>query len=352
MDNNDDSPLRIEDERQEGLAALSHSLRVSFVWLYALILVMLGVVLAQSFFVVKQHEMGLIFRFGELRAVVGNGWHLKWPYPIEESRALEVSRSKQLTSDSFMFQPGKPGSPSLKPGVDGFLLTSDLNIVHVKCSLTYYLDASDQRDHMASYLRSEGALEPMLLAFLDNSVLKAAAAMTADDILLRNVKLFRSRIADNLKAELKKHPLGILFDERKDIAVKADPPRQTKEAFDALSNANQQQDKLLSEADSFRIRTVSEAETFGEGVKATANSYRIRQVATAQADATTFKSLLAQYDKYPDLIARTIYEETLFRILANVDEKFTMPPSGSSRQLRLLLNRNLDKPPKTAGDKP
>ena len=108
MDN--DSPLRIEDERQEGLEALSHSLRVSFVWLYALILIMLGVVLAQSFFVVKQHEVGLIFRFGKLRAVVGNGWHLKWPYPVEETRTLEGSRSKRLSSDSFMFQPGKPGS--------------------------------------------------------------------------------------------------------------------------------------------------------------------------------------------------------------------------------------------------
>ena len=351
MDDNDSSPSRIEDERQEGLAALARSLRLSFVWLYALILVMLAAALAQSFFVVKQHEVGLIFRFGQLRAVVGNGWHLKWPYPVEESRTLEASRSKQLASDSFMFQPGKPGSPALKPGVDGFLLTSDLNIVHVKCSLTYYLDASDQRDRMASYLRSEGALEPMLLAFLDNSVLKAAASMTADDILLRDVKLFRSRIADNLKAELKKHPLGILFDERKDIAVKASPPRQAKEAFDALSNANQQQDKLLSEADGFSIKTVSEAETFAEGVKATANSYRVRQVATAQADAATFTSLLSQYDKYPGLIAKTIYEETLFRVVNNVDEKFVLQPAAN-RQLRVLLNRNLDKAPKAAGDKP
>ena len=74
-------------------------------------------------------------------------------------------------------------------------------------------------------------------------------------------------------------------------------------------------------------------------------------LATAQADAATFTSLLSQYDKYPGLIAKTIYEETLFRVVNNVDEKFVLQPAAN-RQLRVLLNRNLDKAPKAAGDKP
>ena len=304
---------------------------------------MVVVLLAQSFFIVKQHEVGLVYRFGALRDVLGTGLHLVWPFPFESTEIVEISRSRQLESRSFMFTLGRGGqaaaTATLKPGSDGFLLSADRNIVHAKCTLTYYVDNSSRKALLSYHLLNADA-EALLQELLDNAVLKACAGRSTDTILMSVDKL-RGDVASNLRENIRRAGLGITFESR-DVALTTMPPRQAKEAFDALNRATQKQDQMRNEALAYRIKTVKEAQSESEALTAAAESEKIRRVTEARAEAAIYVQRLKQFKKHPDLICRTIYEETLARVLANVEEKFIVS-AKDGRQIRILLSRNPDK---------
>jgi len=337
------------DEHREGLAALTRSLRLGLVWLYAVVALMVGTVLAQSFFIVKQHEVGFIYRFGRLRDIVSTGLHFVWPYPVERTQVYDLSRSRALKSDSFMPDSASADGAApatLRPGVDGSLLTADLNILHTDCALTYRVDVRNNNE-LRNHFLTVFDREAMLRALLDNAVLKAAAGLPAQSALM-NPDLLRTGIAAVLRENTQLMSIGVSFESR-DITTTTGPPRQAKAAFDALNRASQEQDRMISEAVAYRIKTESEAQSRAEAVVAEAEAERVARLADADASAVSFRQRLAQFQKNPDLVSRTIYEETLARILANVEEKFIVR-KRDGRQIRIMLGRERSVRGPTADD--
>lgn len=342
MEMKDKKTEGFRDENKEGLEALSKSLRISFVWIYVLIAVMGVIMAAQSFVIVKQHEKAVIYRFGNLRKIVGNGLHLTFPYPVERVEVFEVTRSKQIESSSFMFAPGKDGEavpPVLKPMIDGYVISTDINIIHMRAVLNYSVNPENQ-DSLMNYFVFNVDSAKLLKELVDNSMIKAAAGLKSDEILFNPEKL-RSKMASELRKNLEKSGISISFEAR-DISLSTSPPRQTKTAFDALSQANQNQETAVNDAESYKIKTGREAQSSRDSLVAEAESARQRKISSAQADAETFSHRIVQFNKNPDMVARTIYEDSIFRILKAGDEKFIIDASDN-RQIRLLLGRNLEK---------
>lgn len=335
-----------QTENRDGIESLSQALRLSIIFLYALALIMILVIGSQSFLMVQQHEVGLIYRFGKLRKIVRNGLHLTWPYPIEESTTVEVSRTKKIESKTFLAAASESIPSSLNPEVDGYVLTADKNIIHIKCILEYYVNAQ-QDEAILNYFTKNSNTEQTLQALFDNAVLKAAAETDADQLLLP--KNLRSKVASILRQSAAEAKLGIIF-ENKDISLQAAAPAQTKPAFDALSQANNLQDKLINEAQTYKIKTVSEAETHAQIMISAAQSDKLRKLSAAKADAMTFEQLLKQFRTNGDLIKKTIYEESMFRIFETVDEKFLVRKDKNG-EIRILLSRNLDKGPSSDAGK-
>mgnify|MGYP001627543822 CR=1 FL=1 len=334
--------LKNQEFQNEGLEALSKSIKIGFFWIYAIALLMGLVIISQSFVIVKEHQKAFIFRFGEFKKVVGTGLHIILPYPIEKAEIYEVSRARQIQSSSFMFSTGKEGtieSNVLKTGIDGYIISKDLNILHAKSILTYYVNG-DNTESLITFFINTNDPENTIRQLLDNSILKAAAQLTTDEILV-NTEKFRSKTASELRTSLDTSGFNLIF-ENKDITITTYPPIQTKASFDALTNANQNQDTILNEALSYKIKTEKDAQGNADSIIAIANAEKIRKIATAQAEAENFSNRILQYQKNPDLVSKTIYDETMFRIMKNVDEKFIIEDSDN-RQIRLLLGRSLDK---------
>ena len=54
---------------------------------------------------------------------------------------------------------------------------------------------------------------------------------------------------------------------------------------------------------------------------------------------STQKTLYEQYQKNPDIIAQTLLQDTLHRVLTGVDQKFLLHRNATGQQqLRLLIN--------------
>src|SRR5207237_9165320 len=96
-------------------------------------------------------EKAIKLRFGKPvgegeNALLGPGPHWALPAPIDEVVRIPIGQVQSVAStigwyattaaqeaSRTEFEPG----PSLKPGIDGYLLTADTNIIHVRGMLIY-----------------------------------------------------------------------------------------------------------------------------------------------------------------------------------------------------------------------
>jgi regulator of protease activity HflC (stomatin/prohibitin superfamily) len=128
-------------------------------------------------------------------------------------------------------------------------------------------------------------------------------------------------------------------------AVQSIRPRQLKEAFDRVTDAEQKRGKVLNEARSYENQVTNRASADAESRINLAQSERARLVSDVAAQADRFQEILPQYQRQPGLFVQQRLTETLGRVLTNVQDKIFVAESvdGKPKELRLLLNRELMK---------
>ena len=346
-----------------GSQALADALRSSFAVVKFVMVVLVAVFMFSGCFTVGPQEKAIVLRFGKPigegeKRLLSSGWHWGLPYPIDEVVKIPITEIQQVKSSvGWFFQTPAmeaageepPAGASLNPAVDGYALTADGNIVHVKATLSYRIEDPVQCVFgFAGELNREQPLAGVSNAVknaLDNALLNTAAGYKVDDILTRDKIGFqdavRKRVVDLVEAQ----NLGIAVE---NCPVESRPPRQPmlKMAFDAVVAAGQNRAKALDDARTFANQTVSRASADAAAITNLAVVERARLIADATADAQQFKALLARYEENRSLFVRQRLIETTGRVLTNVQDKAVLPTSadGKPTELRLLLNRDTPKP--------
>jgi len=135
-----------------GSQALAEALRSSFGIVKFVMAALFIVFLFSGFFTVEPQEKAIKLRFGKPvgegeQALLGSGAHWAWPYPIDEVIKIPIAEIQEVRARVNWFAqsplqealgevpPAPFGSP-LNPAIDGYALTGDGNIVHVKANLS------------------------------------------------------------------------------------------------------------------------------------------------------------------------------------------------------------------------
>jgi regulator of protease activity HflC (stomatin/prohibitin superfamily) len=86
----------------------------------------------------------------------------------------------------------------------------------------------------------------------------------------------------------------------------------------------------------------SQASGDAQQIIAQAQAYRTKVVEAARASASYLTSILPEYRKRPELVARELYLAAIQEVLNNADEKFILDSSNEKRdrELRIMLNRD------------
>ena len=81
---------------------------------------------------------------------------------------------------------------------------------------------------------------------------------------------------------------------------------------------------------------------------AQAQAYQTKVVEAARANANYLMSILPEYRKRPEIVARELYLAAIQEVLTNADEKFILDgcEDGKEREFRILLNRDTQLKPK------
>lgn len=333
--------------------ALSETLRSSFFVIKILMVLLLVIFVGSGITIVGPQERAIILRLGKPvgegeKAVLGPGFHWAFPPPIDEVVKIPAGQVRTAMSTAGWYattpemeaaKTEPPPGDVLRPGKDGYVLTSDANIIHARATLNYRI--TDPVRFEFGFTNAPG----FITNALNNALCFAASQFTVDNILTREAAAFRERVRNRLNQIIDQQQLGIVI-EQSDVRVR--PPRQesVSKAFDAVTEAGLKSGQVLNEAQSYANEVRNRALGESSSLTNAARTEATRMVEYVSAEAKQFASILPQYTANPGLYTLERQSEVLSRVFTNAQEKFFVAPGadGQPRELRLLLSREPMKP--------
>ena len=254
-----------------------------------------------SFVLVAEQERGVVLRFGHFARVLQPGPHFKAPWPIERVIKVNATQIKTFTENVPV-------------------LTSDENIVRVEINVQYRV--SDPQRYLFGTRDGDAVLQQAALS----TVRELVGRSTLDTVLGARSALAVAARA-RLQSSLDSYRTGLVVTELN--LPNARPPEEVKPAFDDVNSAQQDKDRVISEARAYAAKVVPEARGEAARVRTTAEGYQVSTVARATGDAQRFSLLVDEYRNAPEVTRKRLWLETVQQVLA--DNRTIV--GGDSRQL-------------------
>ena len=358
-----DSPVPSHDQSAQpqdaGSQALAEAFQSSFRVVQVVMVLMVLAFFASGFFTVGSAERAVKLRFGKTvgegdDAILGPGLHWSFPYPIDEVVKIPITEIQRVTSNNGWYYTTHdqdlleasggdigPSGPSLNPAIDGYVLTADTNIIHIRATLTYYIKnptlAVFGFAGETNFAYSLTGISNAVLNVLDNSVLYTAAKYNVDDILTRDVAGFQDAVKLRVVNKVEEEHLGISVDQ---CTIERNAPRQLKDVFAAVTIASQNRKKMIIDANSYTNRVLSTASAQASTILNQATLASANYVTNVVAEARRFTDILPQYQSNPDLYRQQAVMLAWGQVLS-ASENWLEPASqtGEPTEMRLQLNR-------------
>ena len=325
---------------------------------------MVYLLFSNAFVVDENAEGAIVLRFGEVTTtemdkVWKPGFRYALPYPIEEK--VEIERAQPVKTRKAWYAPGGrmevgPDEEAPKPDAiqDGYVLTADEKIIHVKAEMQYRIQ------NPIRYAFEFHNASDVLKMILDNAITSAAAQKTLAKIrkpAINNEITFSELVEVRARELVRQYNLGV------DVTGVTLTPQEDIE----LPHFVKKSDATLLSAKAKAQATIQNAENMAKVIRASiaSESGELSSIRnTAEGDAARLQQSVADLAKrlqairtnYPVRRERIQYMEELYlrtvmRIAQNEDVKIYLVSrgdDGSKRKLRLLINQP---PPEPEQDK-
>jgi membrane protease subunit HflK len=333
-----------------GTTALSEALRSSFLIVKILMVILVVAFFGSGIFTVTSQQRAIVLRFGKPMGtgpnqLLGPGLHWSFPAPIDEVVKIPIGELQVVRSTAGWYATTPeaeaagaepPAGGSLSPASDGYTITSDGNIIHVRAEIRYRV--ADPLKYELGFTTSSNVVKNIL----DEALFFVSSQYTVDQALTADRLGFQEKILGRVRQRVNDVDLGISIESGE---VRVIPPRQTRTAFDNALAADIEARKAIQDARGYAGRLLSTAEGESNSVMNAALTERSRLVQGVAAEAQYFKDQLPHYKANPNLFMARVQSEMMSRAMTNT-EKWFVPQAadGKGLELRLLLNRDPQKP--------
>ena len=281
--------------------------------------------LASGFFIVQEGQQGVITSFGKYSKTVEAGFQWRLPYPLQQHEIGSVTQLQQVDV----------GRNSVVPATglrDSSMLTQDENIVDIRFTVQYTI--KDARDFL---YENREPKEAVTLA-AESAVREIVGKSTMDSVLYEQRDAIATDLVKSIQTQLDRLKAGIQI---KNVNVQSvQPPEQVQAAFEDAFKAGQNKEQTKNEAQAYANEVIPRAQGESAKLREQAEGYKARVVATAEGDAQRFKSVLAEYQKAPQVTRDRIYIDTMQQIYSSVSKVMVDSRTGSN-MLYLPLDKLL-----------
>ncbi|MEL7182950.1 MAG: FtsH protease activity modulator HflK, partial [Pseudomonadota bacterium] len=195
---------------------------------------------------------------------------------------------------------------------EGLMLTGDENVVDIDFQVVWNITDP------AQFLFNLRDPEATIRAVAESAMREIVARSQLAPILNRDRGIIAEELNDLIQSTLDSYDSGVAvlrvnFD-------RADPPQQVIDAFRDVQAAEQQRDRLQSEADAYANRVLAGARGEAAQLLEEAEGYRARVVNEAEGEASRFTAVLTEYALAPEVTRKRLYLETMEQVLGDVDK--------------------------------
>ncbi len=276
----------------------------------------------QSAFIVAPDEEGVVKRFGVPVRTVGPGPHLKIPV-IENALQPKVAKLHRV---EIGFRTDRQGRQQMVHQ-EALMLTGDMNILAIEFIVQYKIKDA------ANYLFDVADIHDTIGKAAEASMREVVGKSKIDEVLTTGKAQIQQDTQVLLQTVLDQYQAGVQV-----AAVQlqdVDPPDAVAAAFKDVTNAKEDREKLINQAQGYRNDIIPKAKGEAAQVVNQARAYSQARVNRAQGEANRFVAMLKEYNQAKDIISKRLYIETLEEILPHV-EKVIIDGKGGDRLLPYL----------------
>jgi membrane protease subunit HflK len=283
------------------------SAKAVLVWLGAVAAFLVLDFLFTGIHSVQENEQGVVLRFGAVNRTVSPGLVLTLPWPVE---ALEVVNTRETRKMPVGFRFVQGADPTQSSQNENEWLTGDMNVVEVEVMIHYRISKP------AEYLFKVG---PVVTDFLirkctESALTETMGIMSVDAILTTEKFKILEETLREVQALLTKWDAGVEI--LRASLQRSAPPADVVEAFEDVTNAKNDRNRALQEADGYGRDILPKARAKAEQILQQAKVYESSVLSEARGRAARFKSLYEEYKKVPEITRTRLLLDTMQTILA------------------------------------
>ena len=277
--------------------------------------IVIGIVLvfwmATGFYKIEEAERGIVLRFGKHVDTTQSGLHWHWPTPIESVTKVDVTRVTPVPLRATM-------------------LTQDENIVDIEGTIQYQVaDAT-------AFLFNVRTPEVSLSQAAESALRESIGKSKMDYVITEGRGQIGVQVEQLIQGILDFYGTGI-----KVIKVNiqsAKPPEAVKDAFDDVTQAREDEVRLVNEAEAYRNEVVPKARGAAARLREEADAYKQEVIARAEGEANRFTQQLSAYERAPDVTRDRLYLDMMESVLGN-SSKVLVDIEGNNNLLYLPLDK-------------
>ena len=265
---------------------------------------------ASGIYQVNEQERGVVLRLGMFHEVVGPG--LQWNPPLIDDVTIE-------------------NVTNLRPHrTSGRMLTKDLNLVEVSISVQYRI--SDIQNFVLKVDNPERSLREAT----DSALRQVIGATDMDAVLTDGRAAIATEARVRLQELMEVYATGI---EVTKVAIEqSEAPADVRDAFNDVSRALEDRDRLRQEAEAYALGIVPIARGQAQRVYQESEAYRDRVIAEAEGETARFNSLLVEYQRAPEVTRQRLYIDMMQDVLGD-SNKVMIDVEGGNNMMYLPLDR-------------
>jgi len=277
-----------------------------FIWLVVAV-ALVGIMLMNSFYRVQADEQGVVLRLGKYSRIMEPGLRFAF-WPVEKAEVLQVTKEHNVTFGG-------------RSADDGRMLAGDQNLVDIRFTVQWRI--IDAKKYLFNIQQPEA-----LIRVVAESAMRDVVGRTAADIVRTKGRFdTQERVKELIQKTLTSYDSGININGVQ--LEQADPPPQVVDAFEEVQRAEQEQNKLIREAERYRNKLLGEARGEAAQIVEKSKAYKAKVVAEAQGEAERFSKIYAQYAKAKDVTRKRLFLETMEQVLSKSNKVIIEGKGGS-----------------------
>ena len=295
-----------------------------------------GVLVWSSWYTVQPEETAVVQRFGRYIRSAGPGLHFKIPFGVETVRTVPTAR---VLKEEFGFRTQAAGRRTRYQGGDfsneSLMLTGDLNVIDVQWIVQYRIEDP------VRYLFRVREQTQTFRDIAEAVMRRVVGNRLGSDVLTVGRVAVSSEVKVEMQKILSDYETGIrlVTVELQDVT----PPDPVKPAFNEVNEARQDLERMVNQAQEQANKLIPKASGEAKQSIAEAEGYATERINRARGEAARFTSILAEYQRVPEVTRRRLYLEAMSKVLA--DAKSVYIVDSAQRALIPWLSMDSGKAP-------